>query len=133
MPSLNRTRPYGTIFPPLDGASFEQDHMHFNQAGEFLRLAPGHPDAGKKPAAGRPAAPPKPAKNALPAPPAEEPGKADNGGAELVAVADLGWNDLRRLSAKLGGPKGVGVKRDDVLAFLADDGTAHVAKASLAE
>lgn len=116
MRTLDRKRPYAQISPPEDGAVYAQDDGLFDLEGRLIRTT-GASSARAKPA------------KAPPAPP--ELGDDDDGGADLVAVTDLGWNDLRKLSKKMDGPVGLGIKRADVLKFLEEDGTTHVTRASL--
>lgn len=125
MRSLDRNRPHGRVFPPDDGAVFEQDGAYFDSEGRFLRGPEAVRAQTPKPAAGE-----KPEATAkLDAQSESDPDGDEKD--ELIAVGDLGWNDLRKLSRKLGGPAGVGIKREDVLAFLSEDGTTHVPRASL--
>lgn len=126
MRSLDRNRPHGRVFPPDDGAVFEQDGAYFDGVGAYLRPTAGAAPTPKgKPAKGeKPKATAKLDSQSEPDPDGDEKD-------ELVAVEDLGWNDLRKLSSKLGGPAGVGIKRENVLAFLTEDGTTHVPRASL--
>lgn len=87
MTTLDRNRPYGTIYGSHMGASFTQDDNLFNGAGELIGEPKPAPKAAPAPKAEKPA---KAAKEPEEAPVAPEPKASDDGpsGPAIPLTAD---------------------------------------------
>lgn len=92
-PRFDKTRSFGSIHPPVDGAMFEQDGCYFSGAGEFLRRIGQEPAARVQEEAGAPApvppAPPEAPKVEAPVvvAPAAKTNDATKDGVDLAAWA----------------------------------------------